>query len=100
MAHSELGNPAAIEVKIRIDMPLPMPLSVTSSPSHMIMPVPAVMVSTMMRIVTVESSVRMLVHDGLLNSDCGVLREGDQRRGLQDRRGRSSGSACTASSSV
>ena len=52
-------------------MPLPMPLSVISSPSHMIMPVPAVMVSTMMRMVTIESSVRMFVQAGLLNSDCG-----------------------------
>ena len=33
-------------VKIRIDMPLPTPRCVMSSPSHMIMAVPAVSVST------------------------------------------------------
>ena len=52
-------------------MPLPTPLSVTSSPSHMMTPVPAVIVSTMMRIVTTESSVRMFVHAGFPNSVCG-----------------------------
>ena len=35
-----------IDVKINTDMPLPTPLSVISSPSHMITPVPAVIVST------------------------------------------------------
>jgi hypothetical protein len=39
-----------------------------SSPSHMMRPVPAVMVSTMMRIVTTESLLRMFVHAGLPNS--------------------------------
>ena len=48
IAHSEAGNPAAIEVKISSDIPLPTPRSVTSSPSHMIRPVPAVIVITMM----------------------------------------------------
>ena len=38
---------ATIEVKMSSDMPLPMPRSVMSSPSHMIRPVPAVMVTTM-----------------------------------------------------
>ena len=37
-------------------MPLPTPLSVMSSPNHMIRPVPAVIVRTMMRIVAIESS--------------------------------------------
>ena len=46
------------------DMPLPMPLSVMSSPIHMMRPVPAVIVSTMMRIVATESLVRMLVQAG------------------------------------
>ena len=46
---SEFGNCAAIEVKIRIDMPLPTPRSVMSSPSHMMTPVPAVIVMTMSR---------------------------------------------------
>ena len=41
-----VGSRAAIEVKISTDMPLPTPRSVTSSPSHMITPVPAVMVIT------------------------------------------------------
>ena len=36
-----------IEVKISSDMPLPMPRSVMSSPSHMMTPVPAVIVRTM-----------------------------------------------------
>ena len=45
-------------------MPLPMPLSVTSSPSHMTMPVPAVMVSTMMTRTGIESSGRMRVQLG------------------------------------
>ena len=39
----------AMTVKIRIDMPLPMPRSVISSPSHMIMAVPAVIVMTISR---------------------------------------------------
>ncbi len=50
------------------DIPLPTPLSVMSSPSHMIRPVPAVMVSTMMRIVTMESSTRMFVQPGFPKS--------------------------------
>ena len=56
IAQSEAGKPAAIEVKIMRDMPLPTPLSVMSSPNHMMRPVPAVIVRTMMRIVTIESS--------------------------------------------
>ena len=40
------GNDAMTLVKIRIDMPLPTPRWVMSSPSHMIMAVPAVSVST------------------------------------------------------
>ena len=44
------GSRAAIEVKISSDMPLPMPRSVISSPSHMITPVPAVIVTTMIMI--------------------------------------------------
>ncbi len=56
---------------MRSDIPLPTPLSVMSSPSHMIMPVPAVIVSTMMRMVTVELSLRMFVQAGLLKSVCG-----------------------------
>src|SRR6266536_310668 len=44
--HPSAGNRAAIEVKIRTDMPLPTPRSVIISPSHMITPVPAVIVST------------------------------------------------------
>ena len=55
IAHSELGNGAAIEVKISSDMPLPMPRSVMSSPSHMMTPVPAVIVRTMMSRVGIES---------------------------------------------
>ncbi len=46
MFHRFVGKVAMIWVKIRIDMPLPTPRSVISSPSHMITPVPAVMVST------------------------------------------------------
>ena len=46
MAHRADGKVAAIEMNIRIDMPLPMPRSVMSSPSHMTMAVPAVMVMT------------------------------------------------------
>ena len=49
-----LGSRAAIEVKIRTDMPLPTPRSVISSPSHMTMPVPAVIVMT--RMVSVSQS--------------------------------------------
>ena len=37
--------------KMSSDMPLPTPRSVMSSPNHMMRPVPAVMVRTMMRIV-------------------------------------------------
>ena len=50
MDHREAGNCAAIWVKIITDMPLPTPRSVISSPSHMITPVPAVMVRIMVRI--------------------------------------------------
>jgi hypothetical protein len=52
---SESGKRAAIEVKIRIDMPLPTPRSVMSSPSHMMTPVPAVIVMTMSRMAYQES---------------------------------------------
>ena len=45
-------------------MPLPIPRSVISSPSHMIRPVPAVSVRTMIMIVGSESSTRILVHFG------------------------------------
>ena len=48
--HTWAGKAAAICVKIMTDMPLPTPRSVMSSPSHMTMPVPAVMVSTMVMI--------------------------------------------------
>ncbi len=63
IAHSEVGKRAAIWVKISSDMPLPMPRSVTSSPSHMITPVPAVMVRIMIRIVgTLVSGTTGLAH--------------------------------------
>jgi hypothetical protein len=84
IAHSELGKPAAIEVKISSDMPLPMPRSVISSASHMIRPVPAVRVSTMMTMV----GHRVVGEDlGALRAEDGarVAGEGDERRGLQDR---------------
>src|SRR5680860_1294116 len=55
MAQMDVGKVAAIEVKIRIDMPLPTPRSVIISPSHMIRPVPAVIVATISVIVTSES---------------------------------------------
>ena len=48
------GNWATMEVKISSDMPLPMPRSVMSSPSHMMRPVPAVMVTIMSSIVMTE----------------------------------------------
>ena len=47
--HMAPGKLAAIDVKMSSDMPLPTPRSVMSSPSHMIRPVPAVMVMTMSR---------------------------------------------------
>jgi hypothetical protein len=50
MPHTWAGKAAAIWVKIMTDMPLPTPRSVMSSPSHMTMPVPAVMVRTMVMI--------------------------------------------------
>ena len=59
---SEVGNVAAIDVKISSDMPLPMPRSVMSSPIHMMRPVPAVMVMTMSMIAYQESSVISWVH--------------------------------------
>ena len=49
------GNWATMEVKMSSDMPLPMPRSVMSSPSHMMRPVPAVMVMMMSSGVTIES---------------------------------------------
>ena len=48
MLPNEDGKPAAIEVKMSSDMPLPTPRSVICSPSHMMRPVPAVIVTTMM----------------------------------------------------
>src|SRR5450631_4561763 len=60
---NEEGKREAIEVKINSDMPLPMPRSVISSPIHMITPVPAVMVRTMIRIVGRLLSGMMLVHE-------------------------------------
>ncbi len=51
MPQSAPGKAEITEVKIMIDMPLPMPCSVISSPSHMIVAVPAVIVMTMMSIV-------------------------------------------------
>ena len=54
--HSEVGKLATTWVKISSDMPLPMPRSVMSSPSHMITAVPAVMVTTMTRKVSVPLS--------------------------------------------
>jgi len=47
MLHSAPGKVAAIWVKISTDMPLPTPRSVISSPSHMMTPVPAVIVRIM-----------------------------------------------------
>ena len=58
IAMSEAGNCDTIEVKISSDIPLPTPRSVMSSPSHMISPVPAVMVMTMSTIASGESSAR------------------------------------------
>ena len=46
-AHIVAGKVAMTWVKIRIDMPLPTPRSVMSSPSHMMTPVPAVIVRIM-----------------------------------------------------
>ena len=43
-----------MEVKISRDMPLPIPRSVMSSPSHMMRPVPAVMVMIMSSMVMTE----------------------------------------------
>ncbi len=56
MAASEPGKPAAMAVKMSNDIPLPMPCSVICSPSHMIRPVPAVIVSTI---------ITMMYHDSL-----------------------------------
>ena len=50
-------------MKIIRDMPLPTPLSVMSSPNHMMRPVPAVIVRTMMRIVTIDWSVMIVSHE-------------------------------------
>ena len=84
MAHSEAGKPDAIDVKISSDMPLPMPRSVMSSPNHMMRPVPAVIVRTMMRIVGMVSSVRIDVHEGP-KICCGLRAKVIERRRLQDR---------------
>src|SRR6478735_3702166 len=62
MAHSEPGKPAAMDVKIMSDMPLPTPLSVTSSPNHMMRPVPAVIVRSMMTMVTIDWSTMIVSH--------------------------------------
>jgi len=54
--HSALGKVAAIWVKMSTDMPLPTPRSVISSPIHMMMLVPAVMV----RIITMTGKMSLL----------------------------------------
>ena len=54
MDHRESGKRAAIWVKIMIDMPLPIPCSVTSSPIHMTIVVPAVIVRIMTMISKIE----------------------------------------------
>lgn len=56
MVHRALGKVAAIEMNIRIDMPLPMPRSVMSSPSHMTMAVPAVIVMTIVIVTKIDWS--------------------------------------------
>ena len=58
MLHRAPGKEATTDVKMRIDIPFPMPRSVMSSPNHMIIAVPAVMVITMMSIVVRLSSTR------------------------------------------
>ncbi len=52
IAHNDVGNCAAIWVKIITDMPLPIPRSVISSPIHMMIEVPAVIV----RIITITGN--------------------------------------------
>ncbi|CAM5711963.1 hypothetical protein SALBM135S_01196 [Streptomyces alboniger] len=56
MAHRALGKVAAIEMNIRIDMPLPMPRSVMSSPSHITVAVPAVIVMTIVIVTKIDWS--------------------------------------------
>ena len=56
MDHMFCGKRATIEVKISKLIPLPIPCSVINSPSHMIRPVPAVMVTTIMVMVKMEWS--------------------------------------------
>ena len=51
-------------MKMSTDMPLPMPRSVRSSPIHMMRPVPAVSVRTMMTIVGTVSSFMIDVQPG------------------------------------
>ena len=83
-------------------MPLPMPRSVIISPSHMITPVPAVIVMT--RIVTVSAIgmpwVAGMIGVVVLVAGAAEERAGagqrDERRRLQDARGRASGNGCTA----
>jgi hypothetical protein len=61
------GMRAAIEVKISTDMPLPIPFSVSSSPSHMIIAVPAVRAMTRTTVVQTEGS-GMIVSEQFGNS--------------------------------
>ena len=56
MLQSCPGKLAAIDVKIRIDIPLPTPRSVINSPSHMITDVPAVMTTTIVKILDQDVS--------------------------------------------
>ena len=69
------GIEEMIELKIRTDMPLPTPRSVTSSPSHMMTAVPAVSVTTRVRIRNSESS-------GMIA--CGAVREQPPRARQRD----------------
>ncbi len=89
IAQSAVGSQAAIEMKMSSDMPLPTPLSVMSSPNHMMRPVPAVMVRTMMRIVTervVGQDVgRTAAEEGLDGLRANVTSVADWRIGEPDR---------------
>ena len=84
ICHSDVGKPAAIEVKISSDMPLPTPRSVMSSPSHMMTLVPAVMVMTMTRMPQMPMSRVDDVAVQPLEQLAGLAGQRDQAGRLQD----------------
>ena len=64
IAHKDEGKTAAMDTKINSDIPLPTPRSVIISPSHIMRPVPAVMVITIRMMAYQASLAKSWLHAG------------------------------------